>query len=120
MRLLRASLPDRPAVDAALGPVLLAHAAELGGPVLRISGPGPGVGFGRVARIRPGYDAAVLAARAPGFEPVLRAPGGHAAAYHHGAVVVELVGADPDPVGGLRRRFASTAQTLARALRALG
>src|SRR4051812_34849992 len=120
MRLLRASLPDRPAVDAALGPALLAHAAELGGPVLRPSRPGPTVGFGRLDRIRPGYATAVVAARAHGFEPVLRAPGGHAAAYHHGSVVVELVAADDDPIGGLRDRFASTAQTLAGALRACG
>jgi octanoyl-[GcvH]:protein N-octanoyltransferase len=120
MRLLRASLPDRPAVDAALGPVLLAHAAEFGEPVLRISRPAPTVGFGRLDRIRPGYAAAVVAARAHGFEPVLRAPGGHAAAYHHGSVVFEIVSADPDPMAGMRERFAFTAGALTSALRACG
>jgi lipoate-protein ligase A len=118
VRLLRASLPDRPRVDAALGAVLLAHAQPE--PLLRVSRPAPTVGFGRLDRIRPGYPAAVLAARAHGFEPVVRAPGGHAAAYHHGSVVLELVGCADDPVAGMRERFADTAQTLAHALRSLG
>src|SRR4051794_21255077 len=118
MRLLRASLPDRPCVDAALGAVLLAHAGDE--PLLRVSRPAPTVGFGRLDRVRPGFDAAVLAARAHGFEPVLRAPGGHAAAYHHGSVVLELVGSDADPVAGMRERFARTAELLAGALRELG
>jgi lipoate-protein ligase A len=118
MRLLRASFPDRPAVDAAIGDALLA--AGLEEPVLRIARPGPTVGFGRLDAIRPGFGAAVVAARAHGFEPVLRTPGGHAAAYHHGSVLVELVGADPDPIPGMRARFADMAERLAEALRALG
>jgi lipoate-protein ligase A len=120
LRLLRASVPGRPAVDAALGPVLLEHAGGFAEPVLRVSRPAPTVGFGRLDRIRPGYGAAVLAARPHGFEPVLRAPGGHAAAYHHGSVVLELVAAEPDPMPRLRQRFASTAQALTDALRACG
>lgn len=130
MRLLRATLPDRPAVDAALGPALLervradarAHAAAHAHaePILHVSRPAPTVGFGRLDRIRPGFGAAVAAARAHGFEPIVRAPGGHAAAYHFGSVVLEVVGADPEPVAGLRRRFAWAAEALAAALRAVG
>src|SRR4051794_41791294 len=101
MRLLRASLPDRPRLDAALGAVLLAHAGDE--PLLRVSRPAPTVGFGRLDRIRPGFGDAVLAARAHGFEPVLRAPGGHAAAYHHGSVVLELGGRDAGPRGRVRQ-----------------
>jgi lipoate-protein ligase A len=122
VRLLRATLPDRPAVDAALGPALLerARSRPAAEPVLHVSRPAPTVGFGRLDRIRPGFAAAVRAARAHGFEPVVRAPGGHAAAYHHGSVVLEIVAADPDPVAGLRRRFAWAAEALAAALRAVG
>ncbi len=118
VRLLRASIPDRPAVDAALAAVLLERAQEE--PLLRISRPAPTVGFGRLDRIRPGFGAAVVAARAHGFEPVLRQPGGHAAAYHHGSVVLEVVGAAADPVAGMRDRFGWAAETIARALCACG
>jgi octanoyl-[GcvH]:protein N-octanoyltransferase len=118
MRLLRASLPDRPAVDAAIGDALLA--APLDGPVLRVARPGPTVGFGRLDAIRPGFGAASVAARAHGFVPVLRTPGGHAAAYHLGSLLVELVAPDEDPIGGMRPRFASFSTTLAEALQALG
>ena len=118
MRLLRASSPDRPAVDAAFGDALLE--AGLADPVLRIARPGPTVGFGRLDRLRPGFPAAVRVARAHGFEPVLRTPGGRAAAYHPGSLLVELVAHDEDPVSGLRRRFASMAETLVAALRDLG
>jgi octanoyl-[GcvH]:protein N-octanoyltransferase len=118
MRLLRASFPDRPDVDAAMGDALLA--SGLDGPVLRLARPGPTVGFGRLDRIRPGFADAATLARAHGFTPVLRTPGGHAAAYHHGSLLVELVAPDDDPVGGMQRRFAEMAGTLAGALRALG
>ncbi len=74
--------------------------------------------FGRLDRIRPGYAAAVAAARAHGFEPVLRAPGGHAAAYHGGSIVVERVG--PGTIAGVRSRFERESGRLAGALRSLG
>jgi lipoate-protein ligase A len=118
MRLLRASFPDRPELDAALGPALLR--APLEAPVLRLGRPGPTVGFGRLDAIRPGFQAALVTARAHGFTPVLRAPGGHAAAYHHGSLLVELIAADDDPIPTMRARFAQMADTLAGALRSLG
>ena len=49
---------------------------------LRIYRPAPAVAFGKLDTLRPGYAAAVDAARAHGYEPVLRLPGGHAAAYN--------------------------------------
>jgi lipoate-protein ligase A len=118
MRLLRAAFPDRPDVDAAFGEALLSSA--LGGPVLRVARPGPTVGFGRLDRIRPGFADAAVVARAHGFTPVLRTPGGHAAAYHHGSLLIELVAPDEDPVPGMQRRFAEMAETLVTALRSLG
>jgi lipoate-protein ligase A len=118
MRLLRASFPDRPAVDAAVGEALLR--GPLTGPLLRVARPGPTVGFGRLDAIRPGFPDAARAARAHGFEPVLRTPGGHAAAYHHGSLLVELVAPDDDPVSGMRSRFADFSDALAGALVALG
>ena len=118
MLLLRASFPGAPAVDAAIGEALLE--AELEGPVLRVARPAPTVGFGRLDGVRPGFAAAAVAARANGFVPVLRTPGGHAAAYHLGSLLVELVAPEADPIGGMRERFRTFSATLAAALRTLG
>ena len=118
MHLLRASFPGAPTVDAAIGDALLE--ADLDGPVLRIARPAPTVGFGRLDAIRPGFAAAAVVARASGFVPVLRTPGGHAAAYHLGSLLVELVAPEADPIGGMRDRFAAFSGTIAEALRTLG
>ena len=88
--------------------------------VVRVYRPAPTVAFGRLDRLRPGFADAVAAARAHGFEPVLRAPGGHAVAYHEGCLGIdELVGED-DPIAGMHERFASSADRVAGALRSLG
>jgi octanoyl-[GcvH]:protein N-octanoyltransferase len=88
--------------------------------VLRVYRPAPTVAFGRLDRLRPGFGEAVAAARAHGFEPVLRAPGGHAVAYHEGCLGIdELVGED-DPIAGMHERFAASASRLAGVLRSLG
>ena len=87
---------------------------------LRLHRPRPTVAFGRLDALAPGFGAAAGAARAHGFEPVLRAPGGRAAAYHDDSVVLDLAVADPDPVSGLQDRFADLARLIAGALRTLG
>jgi lipoate-protein ligase A len=78
------------------------------------------VGFGRLDALSPGYEAARDAARRHGFEPVLRAPGGHAAAYHDGCLLVEEIGRAGDAIAGTQERFRDRGRRLAEALRDLG
>ena len=71
-------------------------------------------------RCGPGYAAAAAAARAHGYEPVLRLPGGHAAAYHAQSLGIDVVYALDDPVAGTHDRFRAEGERLAGALAALG
>ncbi len=82
--------------------------------------PGPTLAFGRVDAFRPGFDDAVAAAHAHGFDPVLRAPGGKAAAYHERSVVLELAYADAEPRARIGERFAVVADLVIGALVGLG
>jgi lipoate-protein ligase A len=76
--------------------------------------------FGRLDRLRPGYAAAQEAARDHGFEPLLRAVGGHAVVYDERAVVFdEVTGAD-QIVTGIRERFDAGTGRIVAALRTLG
>jgi lipoate-protein ligase A len=87
---------------------------------LRIYRPAPAVAFGKLDTLRPGFARAVEAARAHGYEPVLRLPGGHAAAYHRESLCIDVVWALEDPIPGTHARFAAEGERLARALRTLG
>ena len=113
--------PRPPALEVAVSHALVERvSAGAVGPVLRIYRPAPTLAFGRLDAIAPGFAAAAAAARAHGFEPVVRAPGGHAVAYHDGCLVVdELIPAE-DPIAGLQDRFAQSGEWLAEALRTLG
>jgi octanoyl-[GcvH]:protein N-octanoyltransferase len=120
MRLLvvRETAARPPALEVAVAHALLER-PELG-PVLRLYRPAPTVAFGRLDTLRPGYGAAVTAAHEHGFEPVLRAPGGHAVAYHEGCLGIDEVIPEADPIAGMHDRFAATGELLAAALRSLG
>jgi lipoate-protein ligase A len=119
--LVRESSPRPPALEVALSHALVERVGEgTLAPVLRIYRPAPTLAFGRVDALRPGFPAAAAAARAHGFEPVVRAPGGHAVAYHHGCLVVDEILSHTDPIAGLQERFRRSAETLAEALRELG
>ena len=85
---------------------------------LRLYRPEPTVAFGRLDGLRPGYEAAVDAARAHGFAPLEREPGGHAVAYHRGSLVLELEG--EGGLDGIHARFERTAATMVAALVELG
>jgi octanoyl-[GcvH]:protein N-octanoyltransferase len=113
--------PRRPALEVAVAHALLERASrgELG-PVLRLYRPAATVAFGRLDALRPGYGAAAAAARAHGFEPVLRAPGGHAVAYHRGCLGIDEVIPEADPIAGMHERFAASGELLAGALRSIG
>lgn len=112
-----AARPDDP--DAVLA-LLRGVAAGSLPPTLRIHRVAPTVAFGRSDALRPGYPDARAAAARHGFTPVVRAPGGHAAAYDEGSVVFELVVASGSPVDGLHELFERTSPALAEALRSLG
>ena len=104
-------------------PASEALAAVAGGErpsVLRFVVPAPTVAFGRLDALRDGYQAARAAARDHGFAPLLRAPGGHAAAYHDGCLLVEEIVHEADAMPGVQERFRDRGELLAGALRTLG
>jgi octanoyl-[GcvH]:protein N-octanoyltransferase len=119
--LARESFPDDPARELAVSHALLLRAsAGETGPVVRVYRPGPTVAFGRLDAIRPGFAKAVESARTHGFAPAIRAPGGHAAAYHAGCLCVDEIVPETDPITGLQDRFAARAELFAGALASLG
>ncbi|WP_053735843.1 lipoate--protein ligase family protein [Nocardia sp. NRRL S-836] len=81
---------------------------------------GPTVAFsGRDLR-SPGIAAATEVARAAGFEPVVRSPGGRMVAYDSGAVVIDHLDRTTDIRHAGRSTFAANAESHVRVLRALG
>src|SRR3954447_6842052 len=121
VRLLRTGFPDDPALDVAIGHALLERAArgEVG-PTLRVYRPGPTCAFGRLDTLAPGFGAAVDAARAHGFPPVMRQPGGHAAAYDAGALCLDEVRPEAEALPSLQPRFEAAGALFAAALRSVG
>jgi octanoyl-[GcvH]:protein N-octanoyltransferase len=87
---------------------------------LRIARPGAFVAFAKRDVVAPGYDEAVAAARASGFEAVLRLAGGRAAIFHEGTIEIGHARPDPEPRAHIHERFETTAGRLAAALRSLG
>jgi lipoate-protein ligase A len=121
VQLVRAGFPDDPALDVAVGHALLERAARgQMGPTLRVYRPGPTCAFGRLDTLSPGFKAAVAAARTHGFEPVLRQPGGRAAAYDSGALCLDQVRPEAEAIPALQARFEEAAALFASALRAVG
>jgi octanoyl-[GcvH]:protein N-octanoyltransferase len=119
--LFRGALRQAPALEVALAGALLdAVARGHSVPVVRIYRPPATVAFGRQERFAEGFATAAQAARAHGFAPVLRAPGGHAAAYDDGAIVLDEVMPEADAIAGIHERFAEHAERQAQALRTLG
>jgi lipoate-protein ligase A len=101
----------------------LAALADLGrgdGGRLRVHHPQPTAAFSRLDSLAPGYGAAWTAAAAHGFAPVIRPAGGRLAAYHEGALVLDLVASHPEPRVGHRGRFATAAAALVDGLCELG
>jgi octanoyl-[GcvH]:protein N-octanoyltransferase len=87
---------------------------------LRLARPGAMVAFGKQDAVAPGYADAVRAARAAGFEAVLRLAGGRAAVFHEQTIALAHAVPDPAPRAGIHSRFDLTAELIARALRRLG
>ncbi|EON22327.1 putative lipoate-protein ligase A [Nocardioides sp. CF8] len=81
---------------------------------------GRSVVFGRRETRAPGFGAAVRAATAAGFEPLVRATGGRAVAYTEQTVVVHHVRHDEEPIGGHDARFVEIGHRLVDVMRTLG
>jgi octanoyl-[GcvH]:protein N-octanoyltransferase len=111
---------EEAAWDMAVSHALLRRVAAGEPPVLRVYRPVPTVAFGRLDALRPGFAAAVAAARARGFDPVLRVAGGHAAAYDGGSVGVDLVTRSAELTAGMQARFEDAAGRFRVGLASLG
>ena len=87
---------------------------------IRVARPEPMVAFGKQDAIAPGYSEAVRAARAGGFEPVLRLAGGRAAVFHEGTIGLAHALPEERPRERIRARFEATAEIVRGALAAVG
>jgi octanoyl-[GcvH]:protein N-octanoyltransferase len=121
MRLIRDSISEDTALDTAVSRALMERVGAGEQPeTLRLARPGAIVAFAKQDAVAPGYDAAVRAARAHGFDAILRLAGGRAAVFHEGTLSLAHAVPDDDPRAGIHRRFEATADLLVRALRRLG
>lgn len=87
---------------------------------LRVHSPRPTAAFSRLDALAAGFPAAQEAARTHGFAPVVRPAGGRLAAYHEGALVLDLVARHGQARGDYRERFAVLGERVAAGLRTLG
>jgi lipoate-protein ligase A len=115
------AFPGRAAFDAALSRAVLREVAQgRRGETLRLYGPDDVVAFSTTDLRRAGFDRAVRAARAVGFDAALRLAGGSAAVFHRGALAFAWCTPETDERSGIRERFARVAGWVARALGRLG
>jgi lipoate-protein ligase A len=115
------SFPARPAFDTAVSRALLGAVAEGRSPAaLRLYDPGDAVAFSLLDRVQPGFGGAVAAARARGFDALLRLAGGRAAVFTRETLGFAWCVADPEPRATIRARFEGIAAAVAAALRRLG
>lgn len=115
--LLRDAFPERPVLDMALTHALLVRVAEHARPpVVRVYEPGPTVAFSKLDSHAAGFAAACAAARAHGYEPVVRLGGGHAAAYGPGCLIHEEIVPHRSTLEGLGERYARESEIVERAL----
>ena len=121
LRLIRQGFPDRPAFGTGVSEAVLTRVAagELGA-TMRLHRPARELAFSKHDRASAGFEAAVEAARAAGFEPVVRLAGGRAAVFHEGTLALAWATPAERPVAGTRERFERLPDILVRALRALG
>lgn len=119
--LFREGFADDAAFDLAVSRALLEAAAAGSVPEsFRLFVPGRVLAFGAGDALRPGYPAAVAAARAEGFAPVERLAGGRAAVFHEQTLAFAWAIRDPEPRRGIRLRFEELDAVIVAALRALG
>jgi lipoate-protein ligase A len=121
LRVLHDSFEDDPALDAAVSRAAMLRVADGELPeTLRIARPGTTVAFAKRDAVAEGYEEAVRAARAQGFDATLRLAGGRAAVFHDGTMEIGHAVPEREPRAGIHERFRQTAGRLARALGGLG
>ncbi len=98
LRLIREGFPDRPAHGTGVSEAILRRVAagELE-PTFRLHRPARELAFSKQDRAAAGFGRAVEAARAAGFEPVVRLAGGRAAAFHEGTLAFAWATARTEP-----------------------
>ena len=121
LRLIRQGFPQRPAFGTAVSDAILARVAagELP-PTLRLHRPARELAFSKQDRASAGFPRAVEAARAAGFEPVVRLAGGRAAAFHEGSLALAWSTPADHPAATTRDRFELVSGVIAAALERLG
>jgi len=115
------SFPERAAYDTAVSRALLGAVGEGRSPAaLRLHTPGDAVAFSLLDRVQPGFQDAVAAARAQGFEAMLRLAGGRAAVFTRATLGFAWCVPDAEPRRTIAARFDEMAGAIAAALRGLG
>ena len=87
---------------------------------LRLHRPARELAFSKQDRAASGFRAAIGAARAAGFEPVVRLAGGRAALFHEGTLAFAWSAPAEKPTRTTHERFALFAGVIERALARLG
>lgn len=119
--IVRQGYDDTEGLDTGVSHALLRRVADGALPeTFRISTPGRVVAFGKQDRIAPGFDRAATLARMLGFAPIVRLPGGRAAVFHEQTISFSWTVPEPDPIRGIRKRFAETVAVLSAALADIG
>ena len=119
--LLAVAFPERPVLDMALSHALLQRVADrTRTATARVYEPGRTVAFSKLDSHAPGFAAACDAARAHGYEPVIRLGGGHAAAYGPGCLIHEEIVPHRSTLEGLGERYAHESRLVEQALLAHG
>jgi octanoyl-[GcvH]:protein N-octanoyltransferase len=121
LELRRQAFPDRPAFGTAVSEAIMRRVAAGELPAtLRVHRPARELAFSKQDASANGFPAAVSAARAAGFEPVVRLAGGRAAAFHEGTLAIAWSRPEARPVAGTRVRFSELADVVVAALQDLG
>jgi lipoate-protein ligase A len=121
LRVLLDCFPYDPALDTAVSRATMQRVAAGELPeTLRLIRPARAVAFAKRDALAPGYPAARAAARAAGFESVMRLAGGRAAVFSEDTLELAHAVPDPDARSGIHARFELTAELLAWALGQLG
>ena len=115
------SHPENPAFDTAVSHAILNQVAtgQLG-ETFRLYVPGQVVAFGRQDVVSKGYQEAVEACRAEGFDPVERLAGGRAAVFHEGTLAFSWAIPTTDPLREISSRFTQIDRIVTGALVSLG
>ncbi len=121
VRLLERRFAGRPAYDTAVSRALLTRVGSGAcGESLRLYVPDDVVAFSVLDRVRPGFEAAVAAARAHGFDAMLRLAGGRAAVFSTQSLAFAWCLPVGDGREGIQARFERLAEIVRLALADLG